>query len=155
MSTHQARVNWSRTSADFTYASYNRDHDWHFKGGAKLHASAAPQFKGNADCPDPEDAFVASLASCHMLTFLAVAAQKRFVVDRYEDDAVGHLEKNARGKLAMTRVELHPRVTFGGERVPTAEELHALHERAHAECFIANSVLTEVTVVEGQTPAAS
>jgi organic hydroperoxide reductase OsmC/OhrA len=153
MSTHQARILWSRASADFTYASYNREHDWHFKGGVAVRASAAPQFKGSADCPDPEDAFVASLASCHMLTFLAVAAQKKFTVDRYEDAAVGHLEKNARGKLAITRVELHPQVTFGADRTPTAEELHALHERAHAECFIANSVLTEVTVID--SPAAS
>jgi organic hydroperoxide reductase OsmC/OhrA len=96
---------------------------------------------------DPEAALVAALSSCHMLTFLALAANKGFVVERYEDAAVGHLEKNAAGKLAMTRVELHPSITYGGAKQPTAEDLDWLHEKAHKECFIANSVTTEVRVV--------
>ena len=95
---------------------------------------------------DPESALVGALSSCHMLTFLAIACKKQFVVDRYQDEAVGFLEKNAKGKLAVTRVTLRPKVTFGGTASPTPEQLAALHERAHAECFIANSVITEVTV---------
>ena len=93
----------------------------------------------------PEDAFTASLASCHMLTFLAIAAVKGFAVASYADDAVGTLDKNAEGRMSMVRVVLRPRVVFEG-RQPTLEELNALHERAHKGCFIANSVKTEVSV---------
>jgi organic hydroperoxide reductase OsmC/OhrA len=148
MSEHRIQTNWQRTSADFTYASYNRDYQWRFKNGATVSASASPQYKGNPDLPDPEDAFVAALSSCHMLTFLAVAAKRGFVVDRYEDAAVGYLEKNAQGKLAITRVELAPRIAFGGERQPDAETLRRMHDEAHHGCFIANSVATGVSVKE-------
>jgi len=147
MSEHHATIVWTRRSADFTYMTYNREHDWRFKGGVVVTASAAPQYRGSPNCPDPEDAFVASLSSCHMLTFLAIAAKKGFVVDRYEDAAVGHMEKNAQGRLAVTRVELRPKIDFGGGRAPDAATLSAMHDSAHHECFIANSVLTEVKVV--------
>lgn len=146
MSEHHARVVWQRRSDGFTYATYNREHEWEFKGGVTVPASAAPQFRGSDACPDPEDAFVASLSSCHMLTFLAVAAKRGYVVDRYEDAAVGHLETNAQGKLAITRVELAPIVAFSGNEIPDAAALAQLHDTAHHECFIANSVLTAVTV---------
>jgi organic hydroperoxide reductase OsmC/OhrA len=95
---------------------------------------------------DPEEAFVAALSSCHLLTFLAIAARRRLVVDDYSDEAIGYLEKNAEGRLAVTRVVLRPRVAFGGAGPPATEELASLHELAHAQCFIANSVRTEVTV---------
>jgi len=146
MSEHIATIDWKRASEGFDYAGYNRDHDWTFRSGLGLAASAAPEFRGNAERVDPESAFVASLSSCHMLTFLALCARKRLVVDSYRDDAVGHLEKNGAGKLAMTRVELHPKIQFSGEKIPSADELRALHEQAHKECFIANSVNTAVTV---------
>ena len=147
MSEHHASILWVRRSADFTYMSYNREHDWRFKGGVVVQASAAPQFRGSPNCPDPEDAFVASLSSCHMLTFLAVAAKRKLVVDRYEDAAVGFLEKNAQGRLAITRVELHPTIEFAAGCAPDAATLSSMHAMAHHECFIANSVLTEVKVV--------
>jgi len=147
MSEHRTQVHWARGQAPFTYETYDRTHRWRFNGGRELDASAAPEFRGRADLPNPEEALVAALSSCHMLTFLALAARRRLVVDAYEDDAVGHMEKNADGKLAITRVELRPRVTFSGEKQPTAEELGRLHEAAHRECFIANSVKTEVSVV--------
>ncbi len=108
-------------------------------------ASAAVKYLGNAERVDPEEAFVASLSSCHMLTFLAIASKKRFVVQAYVDDAVGHMEKNADGKLAVTRVELHPKPVFTGDQ-PTDAQLRAMHDLAHAECFIANSVKTQVIV---------
>ena len=146
MSEHRATIVWERRSADFAYASYNREHDWRFKGGVVVPASAAPQFRGSPNCPDPEDAFVASLSSCHMLTFLAIATKQNFVVDRYEDAAVGYLGKNAQGQLAITRVELRPKIEFGADRRPDAAALSAMHDLAHHECFIANSVLTEVKV---------
>jgi organic hydroperoxide reductase OsmC/OhrA len=148
MSEHRVQTIWQRTSADFTYASYNRDHEWRFKGGVVVPASAAPQYKGSPNCADPEDAFVAALSSCHMLTFLAIAAKQRFVVDRYEDSAVGYLEKNSHGKLAITRVELNPRIGFAGDHKPDAQTLREMHAGAHHGCFIANSVLTQVSVNE-------
>jgi organic hydroperoxide reductase OsmC/OhrA len=147
MSEHHAGVAWSRTSADFTYDSYNRAHEMVFKAGAiRLPASSAPAFRGDADRVDPEEAYVASLSSCHMLTFLAICARKRLTVDRYEDEAVGHLEKGQGGKRWIARVELHPEVRFGPGTAPDEPTLMAIHHQAHAECFIANSVKTEVTV---------
>lgn len=146
MTTHNATVRWSRDGKDFTYKGYSRDHVW-VANGNEIPASATPQYLGNPNRVDPEAALVAALSSCHMLTFLAVAANKGFVVDNYEDAAVGHLEKNANGKLAVTRVELHPKIAFSGAKQPTAEDMEALHDKAHKECFIANSVTTEVRVM--------
>jgi organic hydroperoxide reductase OsmC/OhrA len=146
MSEHKITLEWKRDSEDFSYESYNRDHVLIFEGGARVPASAAPAYRGNPAHVNPEDALVAALSSCHMLTFLAVAAKNKFVVERYGDHAVGFLEKNQKGKLAITRVILHPQIAFGGTAAPTPEEIAALHERAHAECFIANSVITEVTI---------
>jgi len=146
MSEHKVTLEWKRESADFSYESYNRDHVLIFEGGVRVPASAAPGYRGNPAHVNPEDAFVAALSSCHMLTFLAAAAKKKFVVDGYSDHAVGFLEKNQKGKLAITRVILRPKLTFGGTTSPTPEEIAALHERAHGDCFIANSVTAEVTV---------
>ncbi|MBV9541845.1 MAG: OsmC family protein, partial [Alphaproteobacteria bacterium] len=113
MSEHHGSVHWRRTSSDFTYDSYNRAHAVTFKDGAiVLPGSANPMFRGDADRVDPEETYVASLAACHMLTFLAICARKRLTVDRYEDDAVGFLEKDSSGKLWVARVVLRPRVSF-------------------------------------------
>ena len=146
MSEHKVALERKRETESFAYESYDRDHVVAFEGGVRVPASAAPDFRGNPAHVNPEEALVAALSSCHMLTFLAIAAKKRFVVDRYGDHAVGFLEKNAKGKLAVTRVILRPTVTFGGPNPPTPEQIKALHERAHAECFIANSVTTDVTI---------
>ena len=146
MSEHHATIEWRRETPDFAYETYNRDHDWSFDAGITVRGSAAPAYLGSASCVDPEEAFVASLSSCHMLTFLALAAKKRYVVDGYHDEAVGVLAKDTAGNLAITRVTLRPRVTFGGEKVPGDEEVRQLHDRAHHACFIANSVKTEVLV---------
>lgn len=146
MSEYQVAIDWERETGDFSYQSYRRDHLWTFPGGVRVSASAAPDYLGNPSHVNPEEALVAAISSCHMLTFLAVAARKQFVIDAYHDDAVGVLEKNADGKLAMTRVTLRPKITFSGPRTPTPEELMALHEQAHRGCFIANSVTTKVTV---------
>ena len=146
MSEHTATIAWRRETPDFAYETYNRDHDWRFDAGVTVRASANPAYLGSETRVDPEEAFVASLSSCHMLTFLAIAARKRYVVDGYHDEAVGVLAKDAGGRLAITRVTLRPEVTFGGERAPTPEELRQLHDQAHHACFIANSVKTEVVV---------
>jgi organic hydroperoxide reductase OsmC/OhrA len=147
MSEHRAGIVWKRTSADFTYDTYNREHEVLFKdGNVRLAASAAPAFKGDGKGVDPEEAFVASLSSCHMLTFLAICARKRFVVDHYEDDAEGHLEKGRTGKFWMARVTLRPRVRFAAGTKIDEATLADIHHRAHQDCFIANSVTTTVAV---------
>ena len=146
MCEHTVTVEWKRETADFAYESYNRDHDWVFDAGITVHASATPAYMGNERCVDPEEAFVASLSSCHMLTFLAIACKKRCTVDSYWDQAVGILGKDQTGRLAMAKVTLRPQVRFGGEKTPTPDELAQMHDQAHHTCFIANSVNTEVVV---------
>jgi organic hydroperoxide reductase OsmC/OhrA len=148
MSEYKVTLKWERGGAEFSYQKYPRDHTWSFDGGYTVIATAAQAYLGNPAHVDPEEAFVASLSSCHMLTFLAIACKQKFVLDSYEDDAVGHLEKNADGKLAITRVELRPRIKWGGDRKPSAEELDKMHHASHENCFIANSVRTEVTVAK-------
>jgi organic hydroperoxide reductase OsmC/OhrA len=147
MSEHIATIKWVRNNSDFSYRKYSRDHLWIFDNGVEVPASAAPAYLGNPQRVDPEGAFVAALSSCHMLTFLALASNKNFVVDSYEDRAIGHLEKNAAGKLAITRVELRPKIAFGAAKAPTAADIEWLHDKAHRECFIANSVTTTVQVL--------
>lgn len=146
MSEHKATIIWKRESEQFTYPTYNRGHIWKFDAGIEVKASATPAYLGNADMVDPEEAFAASLSSCHMLTFLAFACKKGLVVESYEDEAVAHVEKVAEGKMAVTRVVLQPKVTFSGAKTPTAEELEQLHHSAHEYCFIANSVKASVAV---------
>lgn len=146
MSEHQVTIDWRRETPEFDYQTYNRDHNWSFDSGITVRASATPAYLGNEQCVDPEEAFVASLSSCHMLTFLAIACKKRFTVDSYRDQAVGILAKDQAGRLAMTKVTLRPQVGFGGEKTPTTEELARMHDQAHDACFIANSVKTEVVV---------
>ena len=149
MSHYQAIVEWSRGEARFTDNRYSRAHRWRFDGGVELPASASPQVvplpMSVSAAVDPEEAFVASLSSCHMLFFLSLAAKQGFVVDDYRDEAVGTMARNASGRLAMTRVTLRPRVRFSGEKQPSRAEEDALHHAAHEECFIARSVRTEVT----------
>ena len=146
MSTFTAQISWRRTTDAFTSETYNREHTWDFGEAGVVHASAAPGYRGLPTHVDPEQAFVASLSSCHMLTFLAVAANRGLSVRTYTDDAEGFLEKNDKGRLAMTRVTLHPVVVFDGE-TPDETQLARLHASAHRGCFIANSVRTVVTVL--------
>jgi organic hydroperoxide reductase OsmC/OhrA len=146
VSEHRVSVAWDRNTEDFQYETYSRDHTWTFESGIEMAASAAPLFRGNADHIDPEESFVASLASCHMLTFLAIAARKKWTVDRYVDTAIGTLDKNEDGRLAMTRVVLRPRIAFSGAVIPSPEDIDRTHQSAHRNCFIANSVKTEVVV---------
>lgn len=140
MSEHRIRLDWQRGDRGFDYKSYSRDHTIVYGKDSRICASAAPDYLGNPECFNPEQAFVASLASCHMLTFLAIAAKKRYVVDSYRDECLGVLGKNEQGKSAIVRVDLRPAVAFSGEKIPTDEEHRHMHERAHELCFIANSV---------------
>lgn len=146
MSEHKASIRWNRGSHRFTYEGYSRDHKWSFDGGQSLMASAAPAYLGNPEGVDPEEALVAALSSCHMLTLLAIAAKKGWVVESYEDDALGTLARNADGKLALTQVVLQPRIAFSGDRLPDADALQRLHQQSHEHCFIANSVRTTIRI---------
>src|SRR4030095_6857716 len=146
MSKHKVTLTWQRGDKPFEYQKYSRDHTWKFEGGHEMQASAAPAYLGNPQLVDPEEAFVASISSCHMLTFLAIACKKRFVLDEYSDNAVGSMEKNAGGRLAITRLTLRQRLKFSGEKQPTPQEIEEMNHGAHEQCFIANSVKTEVKV---------
>ena len=145
MSEPHASIAWRRTTEAFTYPTYNRDHEWQFGSGQSIAASSAKEYLGTPSKVNPEEALVAALSSCHMLTFLAIAAKRGFVVDSYYDEAIGTLAKNAERKLAITECLLRPNVVFAGKQ-PTNEELAALHHEAHEHCFIASSVKTEVKV---------
>lgn len=148
MSDHLATITWHRNAADFLDDRYSRAHQWTFDGGIEVAASSSPSVvpvpMSDASAIDPEEAFVASLSSCHMLWFLSVARKRGFVVERYRDAAVGTVARNASGKLAMTTVTLRPQVSFAGDRQPAHAELEHLHEAAHAQCFLANSVRSDV-----------
>jgi len=144
MSEHTANIVWTRGGHEFAYTKYSRDHVWRFDGGVVVDGSASPDYRGNPSCVDPEEALVASLSSCHMLTFLAFAAEADLVVESYEDNAVGYLDKSG-GVHSITKIVLHPKIVFEGSN-PTADELQDLHHKAHAHCFIANSIKAEVTV---------
>jgi organic hydroperoxide reductase OsmC/OhrA len=147
MSEYTATVYWQRLGAVFTDNKYSRAHEWRFDGGVTVPGSSSPHVVrvplSDPSAVDPEEAFIASLSSCHMLFFLSLAAAQGFVVDTYEDQAVGVLAKNEAGKLAMTVVTLRPKAVFSG-KAPTAEQLDRLHHRSHDECFIASSVKTDV-----------
>jgi organic hydroperoxide reductase OsmC/OhrA len=149
MAQHSSTIHWQRDDNDaFTDHRYSRRHTWSFDGGTVVPGSSSPhvvpQPYSDATAVDPEEAFVASLSSCHMLWFLDIAARAGWVVDSYRDQAVGTLARNAEGHQAMTQVVLRPAVQFAPGKSPTADELQALHHRAHASCFIANSVKTEI-----------
>ena len=135
MSEHKVTLRWERGGAEFSYQKYPRDHIWSFDGGHTMTATAAPAYLGNPANVDLEEAFVASLSSCHMLTLLAIACKQKFVLDSYADEAIGYMEKNAEGKMAITRVELRPKLTWSGDRIPSAEELDKMHHAARRELF--------------------
>ena len=146
---YQAQVHWTRGGAPFLDNRYSRGHTWRFDGGIEVPASSSPHVvrvpMSVEAAVDPEEAFVASLASCHMLWFLHFAAQGRWCVDDYLDAATGVMGKNREGRMAMLSVTLHPRVTFAAAP-PDAAALQDLHHRAHQACFIANSVTTDVRI---------
>lgn len=148
MSEHTASVRWVHQRGDFLKGTYSREHTWTFDGGTVIAASPAPSSVAvpysNPANVDPEEAFVAAISSCHMLTYLYLACRCGFEVASYADDAVGFMSKNARGRLWMSSVILKPKIVYGGEKRPSLEEENQLHHSAHEECYIANSVKTEI-----------
>jgi len=149
MSEYYACVQWHKGEGEsFIDNQYSRAHQWHFDGGLSVPASSSPHivplpYSVEANV-DPEEAFVASLSSCHMLFFLSIAAKKRYLINEYKDDAIGLMEEDEVGKMAMTKVTLRPYVAFLGERQPSLEQLEKMHHQAHDLCFIANSVKTQI-----------
>lgn len=148
MANYGAEVIWVRGEQDFLSNRYSRRHLLRFDGGIEIAGSSSPHVvpipMSDPRAVDPEEAFVASISSCHMLWFLAIAAKRKFCVDRYHDTAEGVMENNERGKLVISAVTLRPEATFSGEHRPTREQIEQMHHTAHDECYIANSVRTEV-----------
>lgn len=151
MSEYYAKVAWRRGN-DESYIDnkYSRGHEWSFDGGVTVPASSSPHvvplpYSVEANV-DPEEAFIASLSSCHMLFFLSIAAKRKFVVDGYTDNPVGLMEKDCGGKVSMTKITLRPEVKFFGDRQPTIEQLEKMHDQSHEQCFIANSIKSEVVI---------
>ncbi len=153
MHKYEAKITWNRNGAKFLGQHYSRGHEWALDGGIKVPASASPQAVrapfSVAEAIDPEEALVAAASSCHMLFFLSLASKQGFVVDSYMDEPFGIVEKNQEGKFAVTRITLRPKIQFSGEKLPSASELSTLHHTAHEECYIANSIKSEVVVEAG------
>jgi len=150
MSQHLATVDWTRKGPDFIKGQYSREHIWSFDAGITIRASPSPSVVpapwSNPANVDPEEAFVASVSSCHMLTFLWVASKEGFVADSYHDEAVGVMTKNERGVFWISAITLRPLIAWSGAKQPAAEDLQRLHHLAHEQCYIANSIKTEVRV---------
>ena len=150
MSDYLATVNWTRGDGDFLAKQHSRAHEWHFDGGAVVAASASPHIVptpwSSPENVDPEEAFVASLASCHMLFFLSIAASKNFVVKSYSDSACGRMEKNLQGKLAFTKVFLRPAVEFAKGALASEAAIMEIYHLAHEKCFIASSAKAEILI---------
>jgi organic hydroperoxide reductase OsmC/OhrA len=155
MSTHIAIISWKSTSPDFLKGKYTREHTWTFDGGVCVPASASPSVVpvpySNPAHVDPEEAFVAAVSSCHMLSYLYLACRAGFQVDSYRDEAMGAMTKNESGVPWVSSVTLHPQIAYSGEKLPIPADEERLHHMAHEQCFIANSIKTEVTVKRSQT----
>lgn len=150
MSQHQATIRWTRKGPDFLRGQYTREHTWSFDGGLTVPASPSPlvvpQPWSNAGHVDPEEAFIAAVSSCHMLTFLWLASKQKFIADSYEDEAIGIMTSNERGVPWVSSITLRPNIAWSGDRLPSDDDLEQLHHEAHEQCFIANSIKTTVTV---------
>jgi organic hydroperoxide reductase OsmC/OhrA len=150
MSQHKATVSWKSDNETFAQGKFTRVHSWSFDGGAVVPASASPSIVpapySSTAAVDPEEAFVASVSSCHMLTFLWEARRAGFVVDAYDDEAVGEMTKNERGVPWISKITLHPRISYSGDKRPAPADVEQLHHKAHDGCFIAQSVKTEIVV---------
>lgn len=146
MSSFSIGLSWQRSTPDFDVKTFSRDHAWRLAGGQTVRGSSAPDYSGNPEMSNPEEALLAALSSCHMLTFLSIAALRKLVVDRYEDEPVAELGKNEKGKVIVARMTLRPQVTFGGATVPDEDTVRQLHRKAKENCFVGNSLLSQVSL---------
>lgn len=148
MSEHRVEVNWAFAPGPLDENTYNRNHRVTLSGGQQVNASSAPEYKGDPACADPEQLLISALASCHMLTFLAIAEHKGYEVKSYHDKATGYLEKGDNGRPQVTRIELQPVIIFSDNNQPDSATLKRMHDSAHRGCFIANSIKTKVEILE-------
>lgn len=146
MSSHIVNLSWNRSTKDFNYKTFNRTHNVVFPGGETIKVTSAPEFLGDPSLTNPEELFVTAITSCFMLTFLSITANKGFIINSYVDQAEGILSKNSEGKMAITEVTLHPEIVFQEDKKPDETTLRQLLEKAHANCFIANSVKTNIRI---------
>lgn len=146
MSIHEAAIKWQRAPHDSDTNTYSRNHLVILNGGQAVNVSASTEFKGDPGCADPEQMLVSAVSSCHMLFFLAIADFQGYQVESYEDEPKGYLESNDRKGKEMTRIELSPRITFVGDKIPDEKAIARIHANAHKNCFIRNSVTAEVTI---------
>ncbi|MCG9682035.1 OsmC family protein [Vibrio sp. Isolate23] len=149
MSDYSATIRWQRAEHEtFSDNQYSRGHQWQFDGGVSVPASASPHVVplpyAIEENVDPEEAFIAAISSCHMLTFLGIAAKRRYVIDSYVDEAIGIMEEDDKGRTSVTKVTLRPNIIFSGSKQPDYAQLEKMHHLAHQHCFIANSVKTEI-----------
>lgn len=147
MSSFTIDLNWKNTRSDFNFNDYSRDHQLTFSGKQTLTNSAAADYLGNADAANPEELLLSALASCHMLTFFAIASKTGHIIESYSDKPVALLGKNDSNKISVTEITLSPTIVFSGEKIPTSEQLKSMHEKAHHNCFIAQSIKTKVNIV--------
>jgi organic hydroperoxide reductase OsmC/OhrA len=143
----QIELNWKRETSDFSYDHFNRNHTIQYGGGQILNNSAAMDYFGNAEMANPEELLASALASCHMLTFLAVASKSGYNVTSYQDHASAILDKNEDGKMAVSIINLKPLIKFEGPKLPDDAQLKSLHDKAHRNCFIANSIKTKINIL--------
>ena len=146
MSHFSIALNWRRTTPDFDHKTFDRSHTWRLAGGQIVQGSAAPDYSGNPEMSNPEEALLAALSSCHMLTFLTIAALRKLTVDRYEDEPLAELGKNEKGKMMVSRLTLRPLVVFSSATIPDADSVRELHRKAKENCFIGNSLLSEMSI---------
>ena len=151
MSEYYATIKWQRQESEkFSDNKYSRAHTWEFDGGQIVQASSSPHvvplpysLENNID---PEEAFIASLSSCHMLFFLSIASKRRYVIESYHDAASGLMQLDSNNKMSMTDVTLNPKIVFSGDKQPTQKQINKIHHQAHEQCFIANSVMTKIHI---------
>lgn len=144
MSHYSIGLIWRRATPDFEVKTFNRNHLWRLSGGQIVQGSAAPEYSGDVNMSNPEEALLAALSSCHMLTFLSIAALRKQIVDHYEDEPVAELGKNEKGKMMVAKIILRPKATFNSAPIPDAEVVQALHRKAKENCFIGNSLLSQI-----------
>jgi organic hydroperoxide reductase OsmC/OhrA len=145
MSEHSIIIDWKRKTDNFEYSTYNRTHTIRYSPSGEICASSAPEFYGDQSCVNPEQAFVMAYASCHMLTFLALASKKGYTIDSYYDEAICELGKNPKNRSAVTAILLNPKVHISGDKMITTEIFESLHKQAHGACIIANSIADWIT----------
>ncbi len=146
MSMHKAEISWDRQGHASELGTYSRNHIANLNGGQSVNVSASVEFKGDEQCADPEQMLISALSSCHMLFFLTIAEMRGYKIESYKDTPVGYLEKSDNGSMAVTRIELAPQVVFGGEKAIDQKALARIHNSAHKNCFIRNSIKAEVTI---------